>query len=111
MKLPFRENAYIPEGKLTEYLLSETHPVGSSKAKFFRRLGFDETNVDKLAKSLLRIAKTNDVNETIEFVYGINYVIEGIIKTPSRKTGNIKKTVWFTKTPESSPSFVTAYPV
>lgn len=110
MKLPFRKNAYIPKEKLTEYLLSETHPVGGSKAKFFRGLGFNERNVDKLAKSLLRIAKTNDVKEIREFVYGINYVIEGIIETPRGRTVNIK-TVWFTKTLESRPSFVTAYPV
>lgn len=48
MKLPFRKNAYIPEAKLVDYLLSETHPVGSSKAKFFRGLGYDEGNVKQL---------------------------------------------------------------
>lgn len=110
MKLPFKENAYIPKGKLTDYLLSETHPVGSSKAKFFRGLGFNETNVGKLAKSLLQIARTNDVNKIMEFFYGINYIIEGEIKTPSGKIVSIK-TVWFTKTIKSRPSFVTAYPV
>ena len=45
MKLPNRENAYIPPRKLTEYLLSETHSIGKSKAKFFRAIGFDEENV------------------------------------------------------------------
>ena len=57
MKLPQGDRAIISREKLTDYILSESHPVGSSKAKFFRGLGFDETNIDKLAKSLLRVAK------------------------------------------------------
>ena len=40
MKLPRSLEAIVPERKLTGYLLSETHPVGRAKAKFFRALGF-----------------------------------------------------------------------
>lgn len=36
MKLPDKEKAYIPLLKIKDYLLSETHPIGKSKAKFFR---------------------------------------------------------------------------
>jgi len=39
MKLPDREKAYIPLLKIKDYLLSETHPIGKSKAKFFRSCG------------------------------------------------------------------------
>lgn len=85
MKLPYRKNSHIPKEKLTDYILSETHPVGSSKAKFFRGLGFNETNVGQLAKSLLRIAKTNNVKNVRKLAYGTNYVIEGIIETPTGK--------------------------
>lgn len=106
MKLPNHKNAYIPKEKLTDYILSETHPVGSSKAKFFRGLGFNETNVDKLAKLLLRIAKENDVKNVRKFSYGTNYIVEGTIG----KTVKII-TVWFIKTEKGRPSFVTAYPV
>jgi len=45
MRLPNGTNAYVPREKLVEYLLSETHAVGKSKARFFRGFGFDETNV------------------------------------------------------------------
>ena len=110
MKLPLREKAFIPREKLTEYILSETHPVGSSKAKFFRGLGFDETNVGQLAKSILVLSKTNEVKNIRKFVYGINYTVEGKIKTPTGKTVAII-TVWFAETKNSRPSFVTAYPV
>ncbi|MBI4084847.1 MAG: hypothetical protein HY431_02975 [Candidatus Levybacteria bacterium] len=110
MKLPYRKNVSIPREKLTKYLLSETHPVGSSKAKFFRSLGFDETNVDKLTESFSRISQASDVKEVRKLFYGINYVIDGTMETPSGKTVTIT-TVWFIKTGQNEPRFVTAYPV
>ncbi|OGE38109.1 hypothetical protein A3B45_05415 [Candidatus Daviesbacteria bacterium RIFCSPLOWO2_01_FULL_39_12] len=110
MKLPFKEKACIPKEKLTDYILSESHPVGSSKAKFFRGLGFDETNVDQLAKSILKVARTNNVKSVRKFTYGTNYIVEGVIETPIGKAVKIT-TVWFMKTEKSRPSFVTAYPV
>lgn len=58
MQLPSKGKAYIPPGKLMGYLLSETHAVGKSKAKFFRALGFDETNVTQLEEGLLAIERT-----------------------------------------------------
>ena len=38
--LPNKEKAYIPLTKLKDYLLSETHSIGESKAKLLRSLGF-----------------------------------------------------------------------
>lgn len=110
MKLPNSDKAIIPKEKLIDYLLSETHPVGSSKAKFFRGLGYNQTNVGELAKSLLNIAQTNNVKSVRKLAYGTNYLIEGTIKIPNGKTVTIT-TVWFIQTEKSRPSFVTAYPV
>ena len=59
--LPNHEQAYIPEPKLTKYLLSETHAVGKSKAKYFRSLGYTEANADQLADGLLMIAKSEPI--------------------------------------------------
>lgn len=110
MKLPNRRNVVIAKEKLKNYLLSQTHPVGSSKAKFFRRFGFNENSVDELIKSLTEIAQMNEVKEIRELVYGRNYAIDGTIETPSGKKVIIT-TVWFIKTRKNKPSFVTAYPV
>ncbi|OGE29722.1 hypothetical protein A2772_03065 [Candidatus Daviesbacteria bacterium RIFCSPHIGHO2_01_FULL_38_8b] len=110
MKLPQADKAIISREKLTDYILSESHPVGSSKARFFRGLGFNETNVGKLAKLLLRIPKENDIKNVRKFSYGTNYVIGGTIETPNGKTVKII-TVWFMKTEKTKPSFVTTYPV
>jgi len=65
MKLPNRENAYIPPHKLNEYLLSRTHFVGRWKARFFRALGFDESNVHVLEQHLVAIAHSEDVRDVI----------------------------------------------
>lgn len=52
MKVPNRENAYIPSSKLYNYLLSEKHPVGRWKANFFRTKGFDQMNAALLEQQL-----------------------------------------------------------
>lgn len=110
MKLPNRDKAIVHRNKLLSYLLSETHPVGSTKARFFHNLGFNKTNVDQLERALLNITRTNDIKSERKFVYGTNYVIDGIIDTPSGKKVVITS-VWFIKTARSRPRFVTAYPV
>lgn len=110
MKLPNREKVIIPRDKINKYLLSETHPVGSAKARFFRKLGFNESNADEFEKALLKIAQANDVKDKRKIEFGINYVVDGIIETPSGKYVKVT-TVWFVETVKSHPRFVTAYPV
>lgn len=108
-KLPNNENAYIPGGKLLNYLLSEIHPVGGSKAKFFRKLGFNESNIDKLEQTFLKIAHKNTIESSKETAFGINYLIKGQIKSPLGITASVE-TVWFIRTKGANPSFVTAIP-
>ena len=40
MKLPYAAKARVERKKVAEYLLSFSHSDGSSKARFFSRLGF-----------------------------------------------------------------------
>ena len=84
MLLPNREKAFIELPKLTDYLLSESHAVGKSKAKFFRELGFNQENFAILEQQLLRLAHFQDVTETITTVHGIKYVIVGTITADFR---------------------------
>jgi len=65
MKLPNREKAYIPLVKLKDYLLSETHLIGKSKAKLLRSAGFNETNVSLLKQGLMAIANSEDTKDMI----------------------------------------------
>ncbi|MBE7473607.1 MAG: hypothetical protein DPW09_38615 [Anaerolineae bacterium] len=110
MQLPNRSKAYIPLPKFTAYLLSESHAVGKSKAKFFRTLGFDETNIDLLERGLITIAQTESVNETVSTPHGEKYVIEGELQSPTNLTAKVR-TVWIIETGEDSLRFVTAYPI
>lgn len=109
MLLPNCEQAFIQAAKLTGYLLSETHSVGKSKAKFFCELGFSEENVAILEQELLKVARFQEVTETIVTVHGIKYVIVGTINCPVDRTVSVL-TVWIIDTGQEVPRFVTARP-
>lgn len=109
MELPNRTQAFIQATKLTGYLLSETHSVGRSKAKFFRSLGFNEDTVSLLEQELLAIARSQEVTETLSTAHGMKYVITGTINTPVGKTVTIL-TVWIIDEDQDTPRFVTARP-
>lgn len=111
MKLPNRKNAVIRREKLTGYLLSLTHEEGKSKAKFFRGIGFNETNIEKLEQTLLTIGKSNDVRKVddAKSEYVIKYIIDGVIESPNGKQYKTR-TVWRIKIGNKIPGFVTAYP-
>jgi hypothetical protein len=110
MELPNKLHAYISISKITDYLLSESHTVGKSKAKFFRSFGFNETNISQFAKGLVDIAQTDTVVETTETVYGNKYVIDGQLKTPSGDMIRLR-TVWIIETGDDVPRLVTAHPL
>ena len=110
MQLPNREKAYIPISKLKDYLLSETHSVGKSKAKFLRSVGFNNTNAHLLKRGLINIAHSQDIKETILSPHGIKYIIDGLLQTPA--SDSIKmRTVWIIDRDQGRPRFVTAYPI
>jgi hypothetical protein len=110
MEFPNRENAYIPLSKLKDYLLSETHLVGKSKAKFLRSAGFNEMNIDMLIQGLISIAHSGDIKEVLSSTHGVKYVIDGLLRTPAG--GSIEmRTIWITDKGQVRPCFVTAYPL
>lgn len=109
MQLPNRDQAFIPREKLTAYLLSETHPVGKSKARFFRGLGFDDTNVDLLEQGLLTIGRTQEVIEEETTGHGVKYIVSGPLTAPGGLAPAVR-TVWMIETGRTAPGFVTAYP-
>ncbi|MEO0802851.1 MAG: DUF6883 domain-containing protein [Cyanobacteria bacterium J06642_2] len=86
MQLPNSSQAYIQTNRLIGYLLPETHEVGKAKAKFFKGLGFSNTNPKPLEEALLNLARTQVIDEVIQMVHGTKYTITGSIQTPSGKT-------------------------
>jgi len=110
MKLPHREEAYIPSPKLHNYLLSKIHSIGKWKAEFFLSLGFDATNVDELERHLIAIAHSEDVSEVISSAQGTKYVVDGLLQAPDGRSVQMR-TVWIIDVGEDRPRFVTAYPL
>lgn len=109
MKLPNIERAIISKKKLSGYLLSESHPIGKSKAKFFNSLGFNEKNIDDLVNAFRSIAREGEVVEEISSPYGVKYVVEGVLNTKAGR-GVRMRTVWIIEKDSDEPRFVTAYP-
>jgi len=90
--------------------LSETHPIGRSKAKFFRGIGFNEANIAVFEKSLIEMAQTEEVAETVTTRHGTKYVVEGVVTAPSGNRVGLR-TVWIVDKGQDTPRFVTAYPI
>jgi len=109
MKLPSGGHASIAPAKLQGYMLSETHPAGPSKAKFFRAEGFDETTLPLLQAGLLLIAKECEVTRVSSSPHGMKYVLDGSLPTPAGHMVAIR-TRWIIDTGQNTPRFVTAYP-
>lgn len=109
MKLPNCEHAIIPIEKLSDYLLSLSHPVGGSKARYFRAIGFNEGNIEAFKEGLLKIAQSKQIVDEKISPYGIKYIIDDILETPSGEEIFLR-TVWIIETGQTVPRFVTAYP-
>jgi hypothetical protein len=110
MQLPNADNAWVPSEKLTGYLLSETHPVGKAKAKYFRSLGYDDENVALLETGLLDIARTEAVVDTESTPHGTKYIIDGSLMPPGGRMAAVRS-VWIIATNDSRPRLVTAFPL
>ena len=101
---------YISERKIGGYLLSVEHPAGRSKAKFFRALGFIDRDWMLLGKALEDHAKNAKFVEAVETEFGVTYVHEGELETPSGRRP-LLRSVWVATAGSACLRFVTAYPV
>lgn len=110
MRLPNAGRAQVDRDKLEHYLVSQSHPIGRSKARFFRGVGFDESNLAILQQALIGIASAEEIVETIASAYGTKYIVDGSITTPSGDQVRLR-TVWIIEQGRDRPRFVTAYPI
>lgn len=110
MKLPNLENAFVRPEKITQYLLSENHPVGRHKAKFFLSFGFSLSFWRQLETALLQHAARHEVAQIETTPFGVSYVIDGLLLTPDERAPPVR-TVWFIEIGQTTPYFVTAHPL
>ncbi|MFH2043570.1 MAG: DUF6883 domain-containing protein [Pseudomonadota bacterium] len=107
--LPNCKKAYVPEEKLSNYLLSETHAIGKAKARYFQSIGYTLKNSAKLVDALIMIANSESVSQEITTVFGTKYIIDGKLDTPIGTTVQLR-TVWVIDAKDDRPRFITAYP-
>jgi hypothetical protein len=107
--LPNAEQAYIPEGKVENYLLSFEHAVGGAKARFFTAIGYTRQDADLLKQQLLRIAREGDLQQEVVAEHGVKYVVDGQLHAPSGRLVEVR-TVWIIGRGETAPRLVTVYP-
>jgi len=107
--LPNADLSIVPERKVTEYLLSESHPDGRGKARFFSAHGFAISDWKVLAAALRRHAAAHLVVEAVETVFGTRYVADGILHAPDGRTPEVR-VVWFIERGDEVPRLVTAFP-
>jgi hypothetical protein len=108
--LPHIDVALIPQKKIVNYLLSQTHDSGRDKAIFFWRFGFTPEAREVLAQALRQHAAQHKIAKIETSPFGKRYVVEGPLQTPSGRAPQIRA-VWFIDTGETAPRFVTAYPL
>lgn len=100
--------------KLRGYCLAAEHPVGSHKARLFRRvLGFEQRDADELATRLTAAIRggtpINSVrdNKSFGILCDVRVEVGGIRERAGQAA--LVVTVWELRTPNAPPRLVTAY--
>lgn len=97
--VPNRDRAVADPVKISDYLLSETHPVGRYKARFFKRAAF--------ARTLLKNSH-GGVSIDVSPI-GSKYRVEGHLLTPDGRNPLVG-TIWIILNRATIPRFVKAFP-
>ena len=108
MELPNAKRAVVDPGKVRDYLLSQTHPVGRFKAAVFMALGYRRADWEVLRTDLLAIGRTGAAVHGPASPYGQKYEVDAILNGPSGRSARFR-TVWIV-VDGGPPSFVTAFP-
>lgn len=111
-KLPNFLKSHAPESKIRDYLLNLSHPDGQTKARFFLSFGFTIEHWRALRVALENHGRINPLSKTEENLFGVKYIVEGILQTPDYRNPHIR-TIWFIDSDddEQIPRLVTAYPL
>ena len=110
MKLPNLERAVVRPEKISDYLLSATHPAGRYKARFFGQFGFSRATPETLTQSFIGHARSNEVTTVEQTAFGTRYRIDGTLGSPDGRNPRVR-VIWFIDSGGDIPNLVTAYPL
>jgi hypothetical protein len=82
MDLPHADDARIDDRKLSDYLLSATHPVGRHKKRFFESIGFSSQRPDDLGAAIRAVARDGAVRNEHASLFGRTYIVDGWLPAP-----------------------------
>jgi hypothetical protein len=108
-EFPYRDRAEVPMAKVRDYLLSETHPVGRTKAHFFKTLGYRQDAPESLQAALLGVAREGVVVAQERSRFGSKFVVDGYLGEQSSGSRAVR-TVWILEEGSTTPRLITAYP-
>lgn len=109
MKIPNNNLSSVADNKITDYLLSDIHEIGKHKADFFKRFGFDISDVDTFKGSLIQHSIDREIEKTKDSDFGVKYELKCEIKTPDERNPCIV-IAWIVENEQEVPKLVTAYP-
>jgi hypothetical protein len=95
--------------KVVEYLVSFSHPDGSSKAEFFSRFGFRVDEWEVLARALRKHGREHDVTVSVVSAHGTRHSVDGPLETPDGRNPQVR-TVWILAKRSRMPRLITAHP-
>ena len=107
MRLPNADRAVEAQEKIVGYFLSSTNERGGPEARYFTSFGFYTQDWEALADALVGLAMQAEVTETIETVYGFQYVLFGDIESPDGRNPRIRS-VWQTDYGFDHPRLISA---
>jgi hypothetical protein len=110
MKVPFIDEAEVPQAKIVLYLLNPEHRAGRSKARFFSGHGYAAERWEEMAEALRTHGRENEVAKQETTPLGVRLVVEGPLALRDGVVAEIRS-VWFIESGERVARLVTAYPL
>lgn len=98
MQLPHGDRVRIDDRKVREYLLSDTHPVGRHKRRFFEAVGFPRERPEELVQAIRFVAAHGTVSRRLVSQHGTRYIVDAAVASPT-KTIVVLRTVWVGEDP------------
>lgn len=108
MSLPNAISAFIDDGKLVDYCLSESHPVGKHKAKVFNSaLGFSVEHFQQLKRAILKEILEKEAIFTESNQYGELYIVDIEVENSPQRA--FVRTSWIVRFDENFPRLTSCY--
>jgi len=100
----------IDDEKVLNYLLNDEHPIGGSKAKFFKSIGFSDRDIDGFKSAMRRHATINPIAVKKMHDFGEKLIVDCFIEMPNTRSYCIR-TVWNDHYDGQPPRLITAHPL